>query len=323
MQPIYTKYTRATNISVPITLAPMYYASTPQMIIEAARAGAFGFIAAGFDSSLKLKTQMASIRDALEVPQGQPVSMGVGLLGWILDLTETSDDPRIPAVLEEMPTAIWFAFGSDLGRYVAQVRDYDSKRDHKTTIYVIVSSVTEALCAANEWKVDVLVVQGIEAGGHGTAAAPPLFNLLPRVLEEISDGPLILAAGGISTGSQIAALLAMGADGVAMGTRFLFTTECMYNEDMKSVLVESDLNSTTRGLLFDDVNPTPTPVTWPEGIDGRAIVNKLVTDFKEGLSLDERKKRYAEAKQKAEKDRLIIWAGVGVGNVQRIMPTMV
>lgn len=164
---------------------------------------------------------------------------------------------------------------------------------------------------------------GVEAGGHGAAAAPPLFNLLPRIIEEVSDGPLILAAGGVSNGSQVAALLSMGADGVALGTRFLFTKECMYSEDMKSILVDSGLNATTRGMIFDDVNPTPTPVTWPEGIDGRGITNKLVTDFKQGLSVEERIKKYTEAKQKGDKDRLIIWAGVGVGNVQSIMTTKV
>lgn len=75
-------------------------------------------------------------------------------------MTESSDDPRLNVILEEQPQVIWFAFGVDLGKYVAQVRAYDAKRDHKTLVFVIVNSVEEALRAANEWKVDVLVVQG-------------------------------------------------------------------------------------------------------------------------------------------------------------------
>jgi nitronate monooxygenase len=63
-------------------------------------------------------------------------------------------------VLDELPTAVWFAFGNDLGKYIAQVHAHDANRAHKTIIFVIVSSVAEALCATNEWKVDVLVVQG-------------------------------------------------------------------------------------------------------------------------------------------------------------------
>lgn len=86
--------------------------------------------------------------------------MGIGFIGWILDMTEPSDDPRLEAILDELPVAIWFAFGVDLGKYVAQVRAYDAKRDHKTVIFVIVSSAADALRAATEWGVDVVVAQG-------------------------------------------------------------------------------------------------------------------------------------------------------------------
>ena len=103
---------------------------------------------------------MRSIRQALGVPTDSPVPTGVGLLGWILDTTESSDDPRLPAVLEEMPSVIWFAFGTDLGKYISQVRTYDAKRSHQTLIFVIVNSVEEAQRAATEWKVDCIVVQG-------------------------------------------------------------------------------------------------------------------------------------------------------------------
>ena len=75
-------------------------------------------------------------------------------------MTEVSEDPRIPTVLEEKITAIWFAFGNDLEKYVRTVREYDAKRDHKTKIFCCCNSVDEALRAANEWKVDVIVAQG-------------------------------------------------------------------------------------------------------------------------------------------------------------------
>ena len=63
-------------------------------------------------------------------------------------------------MLAEKPAAVFFAYGDDLGKYVAQVRAFDAKRDHKTIIFVTVNSVAEALCAANEWKVDAITVQG-------------------------------------------------------------------------------------------------------------------------------------------------------------------
>ena len=110
----------------------------------------------------------------LGISANVPVPVSVAFIGWILDNTEVSDDPRITPVLDELPTAVWFAFGNDLGKYIGQVHAYDAKRAHKTIIFVIVNSVAEALLAANEWKVDVLVVQGIP-------------RLSPRYVSSTSD----------------------------------------------------------------------------------------------------------------------------------------
>lgn len=166
-------------------------------------------------------------------------------------------------------------------------------------------------------------LKGIEAGGHGHGKSPPLSNLLQSIITAIPDGPPIIAAGGVSTGGQVAGLLAIGAAGVALGTGFLYTHECMYTDDMKSVLVECDVNSTIRGHMFDQVNPTPTTVSWPEGVNGRGVVNKIVEDFQEGVSIEERQRRYREGKAKGEKERLIIWAGDGVGIIKEIKSTTV
>ena len=70
----------------------------------------------GLYPSQKLKADLWSIRQTLGVPADAPVPAGVGLLSWVLDKTESSDDPCLPAVLEEMPKVIWFAFGDDLGK---------------------------------------------------------------------------------------------------------------------------------------------------------------------------------------------------------------
>lgn len=105
---------------------------------------------------------MLHTRTTQILPTGVPLPVGVGLIGWVLDKTEITDDPRIPAVLGELPSVIWFAFGTDLRKYIDQVRTYDAKRAHKTLIFVIVNSVAEALTSANDWKVDAIVVQGIK-----------------------------------------------------------------------------------------------------------------------------------------------------------------
>ena len=87
--------------------------------------------------------------------------IGIGYLGWILDKDSDSQE-KIALALEARVAAIWFAFGNDLGKWIDFVRKYDNGRSvpHKTLIFVIVNSVEEAVRAAEQWKVDVLVVQG-------------------------------------------------------------------------------------------------------------------------------------------------------------------
>ncbi|KAJ6583816.1 2-nitropropane dioxygenase [Mycena sp. CBHHK59/15] len=254
----------------------------------------------GFDSTTLLKSKIQTIRTALGIASGEPVPLAIGFIGWILDMTEPSDDPRLLAILDELPTAIWFAFSKDLGRYITQVHDHDKKHGRKTFIF--------ALRYAPEC--DCLVVQGNEAGGHGNSDAPPMFTLLQAVLRAVPSGPMIAAAGGISSGRQIAALLTMGAAGVVVGTRFLFTPECEYAQEKKAVLLKADLNATVRTLAYDDVGRTN---GWPPNHDGRAIRNQIMDDLNQGLSLEERITKFDESTAKGEDSRLIIWAGVGVG----------
>lgn len=89
---------------------------------------------------------------------------------------------------------------------------------------------------------------------------------------------------------------------------------------MKSVLLEADLQSTKRSLCFDDAGRTN---YWPPLHDGRAVANKIWDDFQEGVPLEDRLARFDESAKKSEKDRLVIWAGVGAGLVKEIKPAAV
>ncbi|KDR71503.1 hypothetical protein GALMADRAFT_271041 [Galerina marginata CBS 339.88] len=317
MSRISTALTRLLMVDVPIVLAPMAIGGTANLASAVSSAGGFGLMGAGFKSSKELKENLTFIRQKLGLKADQFIPVGLGFIGWVLDRTEVSDDPRLHAVLEEKPRAIWLAFGVDLGKYVAQIRAYDTKREHKTVIFTIVNSVEDALRAANDWKVDVLVAQGIEAGGHGSSEAPPLFTLLQAVLDALPNGPLVVAAGGVSTGKQIAALLTMGAAGAVLGTRFLFTEECLYAPAKKEVLLKAGLNSTVRTLAFDEVGKT---MGWPPKCDGRAVANDITQDVYDGLDLEQRLKKFDESAAAGESSRLIVWAGVGVGLTDKIMP---
>ncbi|KAF7342998.1 Nitronate monooxygenase [Mycena venus] len=316
MLPIKTPLTTRLNITTPIISAPMAEVATPELAAAVTAAGGLGSIGAGYLSAQVLKEQIQKIRTSLNIPTGEPVPIAVGFLGWILDRTETSDDPRLLAVLDEIPLAVWFAFGVDLDKYVDQVHAYNTRTGRKTFIFVIVNSVEDARRAALK-RVDAMVVQGHEAGGHGGADAPPLFVLLPAILREFqtNGGPLVVAAGGISTGVQIASLLTMGADGVVLGTRFLFTPECEYSPAKKQALINADLKATVRTMAFDEVARLN---GWPPNCNGRAISNKIMDDHKAGLSIEERIEKYDESARNGDDSRLIIWAGVGAGLTNEI-----
>ncbi|KAJ7184456.1 2-nitropropane dioxygenase [Mycena filopes] len=316
MIPITTPLTKRLGLKTPIISAPMAFAATPEMASAVTAGGGLGCIGAGFDTTAELKTKIQKIRTDLKISKETPVPLAIGFIGWILDMTEPSDDPRLLAVLDELPTAIWFAFGTDLSNYIAQVHAHDKKHSRKTFIFVQVNSVERALHYAPE--VDCLVVQGIEAGGHGGSESPPLLTLLQAVISAVPSGPLIVAAGGISTGAQIASLLTMGAHGVVLGTRFLFTPECDYTQEKKDVILKAGHNATVRTLAYDDVGRTN---GWPASFDGRAIANKVMEDLAGGLSLDERIAKFDASTAKGEDCRLIIWAGVGVGMTSKITAT--
>lgn len=247
---------------------------------------------------------------ALAGPEKQHL-VGIGLVGWVLDMFNSTSDPRLETALEKKVAAIWLAYGQDLGKYVAQVRAYDATRDHKTSVFLTVNTVEEAIRGANEWRVDVIVVQGAQAGGRGSTYSPPTEEFLEAVVKAIPDGPLIIAAGGITTGAQAALALAKGASAVVLGTRLLFTPECMFSDDMKSVLIEAGPDSTARSPAYDVAFP---PGVWPKGIEARCVTNSIVADLEKGLSPADRKANIASG----EKDYLIVYAGTGVAEINNI-----
>lgn len=314
---ISTRLTSLFDIKTPFVGAPMAYVSPPGFVSAISSAGSFGFLGAGNSTPEQLSETLQTIRANLGLQPNVPLPVGVGFITWILEKNNVSTDPRLTSVLEERVQAVWFAFGKDIGSYVRQVREHDSKRDHKTKVFVLVNSLEEALQATHEWGADVLVVQGNEAGGHGGATAPPVALLLTAVLASVpKDGPVILAAGGIATGAQIASMLTLGADGVVIGTRLLFTHESGYPSVKKEALVKAGLGSTARSTAFDQINKT---VGWPTGIDGRGIANEIISDVNQGLSLEERLKRADEEKDKGSTSRLPVWAGAGVGLTNKIL----
>ncbi|EPQ56409.1 2-nitropropane dioxygenase [Gloeophyllum trabeum ATCC 11539] len=318
MVPLTTRLTSLLGVRTPVISAPMAGASGGELAAAVAQGGGFGFIQAGYQSKQKLKEELEKAKAILGVSSLQRAPIGVGFISWILEAEGASSNDLLDTALESRVNAIWLAFGNDIGRWVAYVREYDRRQadGHKTLVFVQLSSEEEAAGAVNNWKVDVLVAQGIEAGGHGRASAPPLLTLISSLLNTIpEEGPPIVAAGGLANGAHVAACLTLGASGVAMGTRFLLTPESLYTDAQKKALISAGSNSTVRTLAFDRARGT---LGWPTGIDGRALMNQTVKDLEAGVPIEEVQKLFQRSIQDGDPDRMLVWAGTGVALMNQI-----
>jgi len=301
-------------------LAPMAFASGGALASEVSLAGGFGFLSPAYAGVEKFRNEFDIARSTLNRPSG-PLPIGAGFLGWKLEEAQSPHVSLLELALENGVRAIWFSFGEDLGRWIEFVRNHDQRtgKSPKTLVFVQVNSVEDALFAVQTWKVDVLVAQGIESGGHGLASAPPVLNLLPQTLSAFppSEAPPVLAAGGLSSGSHLAAFLTLGAAGAVVGTRFLVAEECQYSDVQKRAIIAAKSGSAVRSYAFDQLRDT---TGWPAGVDGRGLAIPAVAAIESGADVAQIKEEVAEGTKRGDPSSIITWAGTGVGPLNRLQP---
>jgi nitronate monooxygenase len=143
--------------------------------------GGFGFLAAGegihnrnsaaeliyyctgYDGAENFKKELNTARSDLGLQSQTPLPIGVGYLAWQLEKPNSPAVELLSIALDTRVQAVWFAFGSDLGRWVEFVRGHDKRsgNSHKTLVFAQISTFEEAKKAISEWKVDVVVAQGL------------------------------------------------------------------------------------------------------------------------------------------------------------------
>ncbi|KAF7798016.1 hypothetical protein EIP86_009226 [Pleurotus ostreatoroseus] len=273
----------------------------------------------GFGGANGVRRELTTVKGILEsrgTPHAFHLPVGVGYMGWKLDEAGPEATAMLDAALESNVQAIWLALGKDFKPYVNHIRQHDATTGHRTLIFIVVNSVAEALVAANELKADVIVAQGIESGGHGAGDALPVFPLVSNILSALpKDGPPVLPAGGITTGAQVAAFLALGASGVVMGTRFLLTPDSSLSASQRQALLNADATQTVRSTAFDQARNT---LGWPQGVDGRALRNKITHDVEQGIDMRTIQERVAEGTKQGAPEYSIIFAGTGVGEIHEV-----
>ncbi|MEO8224171.1 MAG: nitronate monooxygenase [Gammaproteobacteria bacterium] len=217
------------GIDVAIVQAPIGSATTPELAAAVANAGGLGMLSVSWRSP----QQIASLLAATRVLTSRPVGVNV-VLEW-------PQRERVALALEK-GVRIISTFWGDPAPYVSLVHDAGGLLLHT------VGSLDEARRAVAA-GVDVLVAQGVEAGGH-VCGSVPLCDLLADVIAGCPGVP-VLAAGGIADGTDVAAALAAGACGVWMGTRFVCASEANAADIYKDRIVASGAADTVLTSVFD------------------------------------------------------------------------
>lgn len=344
------------SIRVPVAVGPMANACGGKLTAAVTSGGGFGYLGAGYYDAAKVATELDVVRSVLGEPErgsGNRLEVGVGFLGWNLTKQNGGPPPSlgstdlppssqalavIDAALKAKPRSIWLSFCTDSDELIGWsriVREREAALNGggKMTwgkhlkLAINVGSLEEARVACEEAGADIIIVQGIEAGGHGLGTSPSLSSLLPLVRSSLktwkpsnpSDAtPALLGAGGHHSASSLVSTLALGGDGSVFGTRFLLTPEATYSDAQKQSLLEAKEGQTLRTLAFDEARGT---TSWPSGVDGRGIFNDTVRDYQAGKGSEaERRQRYDQAAKEGDVKRIITWAGTGVGNMDVIKP---
>jgi len=219
-----TRITELFGIRHPIIQGGMHYVGYAELAAAVSNAGALGIITGLTQPSPEaLAREIARCRDITDRPFG----VNLTILPAFRDIPY---DEYLRAIVESGVKIVETA-GRNPEPFLPALKAAGVKVIHKCT------SVRHAL-KAERIGCDAASVDGFECGGHPGEDDVPNMILLPRAAEELSI-PFV-ASGGMADGRSLVASLALGADGINMGTRFIATKEAPVHENVKRRLVEAD-----------------------------------------------------------------------------------
>ena len=216
-----TALTRLVGVEHPVVQTGMGWVAGARLVSATANAGGLGILASATMTYAELEAAIAEVKARTAKP------FGVNLRA---DAADAGD--RVDLLIREGVKVASFAL-APRKEMIAKLADHG---------IVVIPSVGAARHAEKvaSWGADAVIVQGGEGGGHTGGVATTL--LLPSVLDAV-DIPVV-AAGGFFDGRGLAAALAYGAAGVAMGTRFLLSKESTVPEEVKRLYLEQNLAGT-------------------------------------------------------------------------------
>jgi len=204
------------NIDYPIIQGGMAWIGTFELVSAVSNAGGLGIIGSGDAPTEWLKAQIRQTRERTDKPFAVNIMMMSPFLKDNLEL-----------VLAEKVGIVTFG-GGNPGSYVPNLKEAGFK------VVPVVSSVALAR-RLERLGADAIIAEGVESGGH--IGETTTMALVPQVVSSIKVP--VIAAGGIADGRGLVAALALGAQGVQMGTRFICSEECIAHPKFKEQIIEA------------------------------------------------------------------------------------
>ena len=220
------------GVKYPIVQTGMGWVAGPKLVSASANAGALGILASATMDFDQLKTSIAEVKSRTTKP------FGVNLRADSADVND-----RISLMIDEGIKVASFA----------QAPKPDLISRLKDAGVVVIPSIGAKRHAEKvlEWGVDAVLVQGGEGGGH--TGAVPTTVLLPQVVDAVAGRVPVIAAGGFFDGRGLVAALAYGASGIAMGTRFLLTSDSSVPQAVKEYYISKGVLDTVVSIQVDGV----------------------------------------------------------------------
>ena len=274
-------------------------ATSGELVGAVSEAGGLGVLGASFLQPDDVADMVRRARELTAKP------LGINLL---LHAMEDRVDETLALDPEIFSTA-WARDDQDLAAIFAKAHERGCKVMHMVPV------VEDAVRAADVGA-DVIVAQGNEGGGHiGEIASAVIVR---QVVKAVSPLP-VLAAGGFVDGAGLAAALALGADGVLLGTRFLATDEAPVEQAYKDAIVASDGTDTVVTTLSDSLSGRDWPGAWARLKRTRFVEQWLGRE----PELRRRRARLWEevaAFQESNADDGLMWIGQSAGLIESVEP---
>lgn len=210
------------NIKYPIIQGGMANIATGKFAAQVSNAGALGLIASGGLNAEAIEKEIAECRKLTDKP------FGVNLM------LMNPDADNIAQLLADEKIEIITTGAGTPGKYMGMWKDAGSK------IIPVVASTALAR-KVEQQGADAVIAEGGESGGH--VGDMTTMALVPQVIDKVNIP--VIAAGGIASGKQFVAAMALGAAGIQVGTCLLVSEECPIHENYKRALIKARDNSTT------------------------------------------------------------------------------